>query len=130
MSAAASVPRKAGWRTTPASCTRTARPPASSSPTAENRNELGRREPAFLPHEALVVVAGEAGAMADRHQRRARQLLLQQPIERFLRFFRQRSGRLVEKQPVGTIEQRARKGEPLLLAAREHLRPVFASLQV
>src|SRR5262245_31933945 len=68
--------------------------------------------------------------MTDGDQRGRAELLLQQPIERGLVFLGERRGGLVEEQPVGLVEQRARKREALLLAAGEHLRPVFTALEI
>ena len=52
--------------------------------------------------------------------RRSAQQLVHAPLGRLV----ERRGRLVEEQPVRAVEQRAREGEALLLAARQHQRPV------
>ena len=63
-------------------------------------------------------------AVADRDDRRARQPLLQQPVELGLRRLVERRRRLVEKQEIRLLQQRARDAEALLLAERQHPVPV------
>ena len=52
------------------------------------------------------------------------QPLLQQAVQRRLGGFVERRGRLVEEQIIRRVQQRARDGEPLLLAERQHAIPV------
>src|SRR5262249_34026078 len=67
--------------------------------------------------------------MADAEDRRLRQPLAQQSIEtRFGRLV-ERRGRLVEKEPLGLLDQGAREGNTLLLARGELKRPVRALVQ-
>src|SRR5687767_15318434 len=68
--------------------------------------------------------------MTDRDKGRPRELFAHEPVQAILLRFRERSGRFIEEQPVGSREQRAREREALLLAARKNLRPVFAALEV
>ena len=61
--------------------------------------------------------------MADRDDRRVRQPLLDDPVDRFLGRLVEGRRRLVEEEPVGLREERARDREALLLAERQGLRP-------
>src|SRR5687768_14650346 len=76
------------------------------------------------------MMPGKALTVTDRHERRIRQSLPEQAVKAVLVALGQRGGRLVEEQPVRLVKQRAGEREPLLLAAREHLRPVLAPLEL
>src|SRR5215470_898175 len=62
--------------------------------------------------------------MADAEQRRLWELLAHQPIKVRLRLLVQRRGRLIEKEPVGLLDQGPREGDSLLLAGGKLERPV------
>ena len=66
----------------------------------------------------------ERRAVADRHDGRFRQALLEQPVERRLRRLVERGGGLVEEQEIGRLQEGARDAEALLLAERQHAVPV------
>src|SRR5262245_29883733 len=67
--------------------------------------------------------------MADAEDRRLRQALAEQPIEAPLGRLVERGGCLVEKEPLGLLDQGAREGDALLLARRELKRPVRVLVQ-
>jgi hypothetical protein len=60
----------------------------------------------------------ERAAVADRDNRRRRQPVLQQAIQRYFRRFIQRCRGLVEKQKLRRVQQRVRDAEALLLSVR------------
>src|ERR1051325_10428740 len=97
---------------------------------APTKNRSGERQPLLLPDEALVVVPGEALAVADRDERGSGELFLEQAVERILILIWKRCGRFIEKQPIRLVQERAREGQALLLAARKHLRPILAPLEI
>src|SRR6266516_559566 len=74
--------------------------------------------------EMPAVERPQGRAVADRHDARMREPLLQEPIERGLGRLVERGGSLVEEQIVGRVQDGAREPEPLLLAEREHAVPV------
>src|SRR5947208_10205353 len=67
--------------------------------------------------------------MPDADQRGVRQTLAKQAVQSLFARFIERRGRLVEKQPVRTLEKRARKRKTLLLARRKQQRPIGGLVQ-
>src|SRR6266540_4369179 len=65
--------------------------------------------------EMPAVERPQGRAVADRHDARMREPLLQEPIERGLGRLVERGGSLVEEQIVGRVQDGAREPEPLLL---------------
>ena len=80
-----------------------------------------------LHHEPARVEGTQRRPMAHAEHRRPREPLAHQPIEPCLRRLVHRRGRLVEKEPVGLLDQGSREGDALLLAGGELERPVAAS---
>src|SRR6476646_6044863 len=66
----------------------------------------------------------------DADDRRVPISFAQQPVERCLGSLVESRGRLVEKDDLWPDEQDARKAEPLLLAAREPLRPIAVDIEL
>src|SRR5262245_24700955 len=77
-----------------------------------------------LHHEPARVEGVQGGSMADAEQRRLGKPLAHQPIEAGLRRLVHRRGRLVEKEPLRLLDQRAGEGDALLLSGREPESPV------
>src|SRR6267142_2199335 len=77
-----------------------------------------------LYHEPACMERTQGRPMADAEHRRLREPLAHQPIESRLRRLVQRRGRLVQKEPVGLLDQGSREGHALLLAGGELERPV------
>ena len=67
---------------------------------------------------------GERRAVADRHDSRGREPLLQQMVERGLGGLIERGRGLVEEQEVRRVQQCAGDAQPLLLAERQHAVPM------
>ena len=65
----------------------------------------------------------QAGAMADAHDRGLGQVLDQELHDVLLARLVERGGRLVHEDPLRLVDQRAREGDALLLAARQDLVP-------
>ena len=85
--------------------------------------------PAELHHELAGVERAQRRPMADAEHRRLREPLAHQPIEARLRRLVHRRGRLVEKEPVGLLDQGPREGDALLLAGGELERPVVGLVE-
>ena len=68
--------------------------------------------------------------MADADDRRVPIRFAQQPVERGFGRLVERRGRLVKKDDLRPHEQDPRKAEPLLLAAREPLRPIAVDVEL
>ena len=80
---------------------------------------------AIGPHQKLARMEGtQRRAMADAEYRRPREPLAHQSIEPCLRRLVNRRGRLVEKEPIGLLDQRSSEGDALLLARGELERPM------
>src|SRR5262249_60952515 len=79
--------------------------------------------------ERAGVEAAQGPAMAAAEARRLRQALARQSIEARLGRLVERRGRLVEKEPLGLLDQGAREGDALLLARGELKRPVRVLVQ-
>ena len=77
-----------------------------------------------MQRQMPVVEREEGRAVADRHHRRAREPLLQQPVQLGFRRLVQRGRGLVQKQIVGRLQNRAGDAEALLLTERQDLVPV------
>jgi len=65
----------------------------------------------------------------DAHQRRVRQAVRDEIVQPLLARLVERGRRLVQEQPVGLVQERARDREPLLLAAGELQAPVLDVLE-
>ena len=79
---------------------------------------------AFRRHfEMAMVKRGERRAMTDGHDRGLRQPPRQYGVKLGLKRLLDRGGGLVEQEPIGPHQQRARDRQALLLAARQPLRP-------
>ena len=83
-----------------------------------------------LEREEAAVELHQARAVADRDGRRIREPLEQQAVELRLRGLVERAGRLVEEQPVGFLQQRARNRQPLLLAAGQLVAPLGGRVEL
>ncbi len=77
-----------------------------------------------MKREMPIVEVGERRAMTDRHDRGARQSLVQQPVQLGLRRLVQRGRRLVQEQIVRSLQNRPCNGETLLLAERQNAIPM------
>src|SRR6185295_11109818 len=77
-----------------------------------------------LHHEPARMEGTERRSMADAEYRRLREPLAHQLIQARLRPLVDRRGRLVEKEPVGLLDQGPREGQSLLLAGGELECPV------
>src|SRR5438552_2287912 len=94
---------------------------------------------AYRDRNAKVVAAGQIepvfvkccqrGTMPEADQRGVRQTLAKQAVQSPFARFIERGGRLVEKQPVRPLEQRARKRQTLLFAGRKQQRPIGGFVQ-
>ena len=88
---------------------------------------LDRREPPGAvaeQFEALIVVLFERGAMTDADHDAVRQLGAQRSVQRELLTLVERGGRLVQEDHLRLGQQHTGERDALLLAGREHLRPV------
>src|SRR5215813_12170895 len=115
-------------------CTKRSRPYASASfiPSRfPNRGEFAGilREPHGVAVggelEVAHVVRGDARSMRDADDRRPREVCAELAIDVALRRLVQCGGRLVEEEPRGGVEERARQREQLLLPGRQLLPPVL-----
>src|SRR5258705_6523448 len=107
-------------------------------PIYESPSGLLNRRRLFIPQREAVAIAHQADIalmegvqcrpVADRDDRGLRQLLLEQAVQRGLRGFVERGGRLVEEQVVRRVQQRAYEPEALLFAQRQ--RPIPVPLRV
>src|SRR5258705_49552 len=77
------------------------------------------------PHQQLARMEGTQGrARADTKSRRSREPFAYQSIKPCFGGLVNRRGRLVEKEPIGFLDQRSSEGDALLLARRELKRPM------
>src|SRR3982751_4992204 len=94
---------------------------------ARDRGVADRRAPEI---DDRLVEAPQGAVMADADDRRMPIGLAQQPGERGFGGPGARRGRFVEENDFRAHEQDARKAKPLLLAAREALRPIAVDIEL
>src|SRR3954453_2649040 len=85
-------------------------------------DQLGAALAAF-EHDLAAVKRLELGTMRDTDDRRLRQLARDHRHHQVLALLVQCRSRLVEHDDVGTVQQQPRKGEALLVPARQRLVP-------
>ncbi len=75
------------------------------------------------------MVLHERGTVRDRDDRRARKPLAEQLVEARLGLLVETRRGLVEEDPIGLDQERARQRQALLLAARKELLPVLGLIE-
>ena len=104
--------------------------PLTPPTTAAGASAVDPRPAAVrIEHEPAVVERHDAGLVRDADHGHAGQTLGDQAVHGGLGGLVQRGAGLVEEQPVRFDQQRAGEGQPLLLARRQHHRPVAALVQ-